>query len=59
MTNIDNEIAPTCLHDLILWVFGRDREADGNTEFGSGGTSSAVECPANQTRQEEPNEPIY
>jgi hypothetical protein len=59
MTEIDNELAPSCLHDLIVWVFGRDPELDGNTGLGSDGTPSAVEYPANQTHQEKPNETSY
>ncbi|MBZ5657260.1 MAG: hypothetical protein LAO56_18490 [Acidobacteriia bacterium] len=49
MADIDKEIAQSCLHDLIVWVFGRDREADGDTGLGSDGTSSDVEYPENWT----------
>jgi hypothetical protein len=45
MTDIDKEIAPSCLHDLILWVFGGDQAPDRDTGPGSAVTSSAVEYP--------------
>lgn len=59
MTNIHNEIATSCLHDLIVCVFGRDPESEGSTRLGCEGTSSAVEYPANQTPQEKPNDLTY
>jgi hypothetical protein len=48
MTNIDQEIALSSLHDLILWVFGRDQASDRNLGHGSEATTGIVECSANQ-----------
>jgi hypothetical protein len=47
MADINHEIALSCLHDLILWVYGGDQAPDRNTGSGSDGTSSVVEYPEN------------
>jgi len=47
MAYINQEIALSCLHDLIRWVFGGDQAPDRDTGPGSDGTSSVVEYPEN------------
>jgi len=56
MTDIAKEIAPSCLHDLILRVFGREETPDHDAGLYSDRTSNAVEYPAIEPQQENPNE---